>query len=191
MPVVPTLVALLMSWSFMTTAPSTPAHAAMADTLTVASVPAAHTLHLSDGTRVRLIGVDVPPLTYGPEMERWALRTSLDPSVLRSRARSAQAYAADVAEGQPVRLVQDRAFRDENHRTPDGALLAYVIILDDEGNDELMLNAHLLERGFGQARRDEYQEAEAFVRAEEKARDEGRGFWSREGTPQRQARPPR
>jgi len=56
------------------------------DTLVVASVAEAHTLHLSNGERVRLIGVDVPPRTYGPDLEQWALRTSQEPAAGCCRA---------------------------------------------------------------------------------------------------------
>jgi len=161
------------------------------DTLVVASVAEAHTLHLSDGERVRLIGVDVPPRTYGPDLERWALRTSQEPAALRARAEAAHAFVVDTAEGATVELAYDPAYRAHDHRTPDGALLAYVYFIAEDSGDRVFLNEHLLTQGFAQAQRGDYQEADAFIAAETRARGEGRGFWTVDGSTGQRSRPPR
>lgn len=161
------------------------------DTLVVTSVAEAHTLQLSDGERVRLIGVDVPPRTYGPDLERWALRTSQEPAALRAQGEAAHAFAVDAAEGVAVELATDPAYRSRDHRTPNGALLAYVYLLADDSGARVLLNEHLLAHGVARAQRGEYQEAAAFAQAEASARDEGNGLWNTDGNTGQRSRPPR
>lgn len=164
---------------------------AASDTLVVASVAEAHTLHLSNGERVRLIGVDVPPRTYGPDLERWALRTSQEPAALRARAEAAHAFAVEAAEGAAVELAYDPAYRTRDHRTPDGALLAYVYLIAEDSGQHMLLSEHLLAHGFAQAQRGDYQKADAFLEAEAHAREEGNGFWNVHGSTGQRSRPPR
>ncbi len=164
---------------------------AAGDTLVVASVAEAHTLHLSNGERVRLIGVDVPPRTYGPDLEQWALRTSQEPAALRARAEAAHTFTVEAAEGSAVELAYDSAYRSRDHRTPDGALLAYVYLRAEEDGPRVLLNEHLLAQGFALAQRGNYQEAAAFIEAETYAREEGNGFWNVDGGTGQRSRPPR
>ncbi|NBC00004.1 MAG: hypothetical protein GVY15_04010 [Bacteroidetes bacterium] len=164
---------------------------AAGDTLVVASVAEAHTLHLSNGERVRLIGVDVPPRTYGPDLEQWALRTSQEPAALRARAEAAHSFAVEAAAGAAVELAYDSAYRSRDHRTPDGALLAYVYLRAEDDGPRVLLNEHLLAHGFALAQRGDYQEAAAFIAAETRAREEGNGFWNVEGSTGQRRRPPR
>ncbi len=159
--------------------------------LTVETVLEGNKLVLSDGERIQLIGVDLPPRTYGENLERWAMRTSQEPSVLRARAQASYEYVQELAEDAPVRLELDRSYEQQDNRTPDGALLAYVYILDEDGADLFMLNERIVRDGFAQASPGEYLEVASFRRLEEQAREAGRGFWEGASQPRRDARPPR
>lgn len=110
------------------------------------------TVELSDGTRIRYIGVDTPE-TYG-EVECYGPE--------------AKAYNVERVEGREVVLEYDERCTDRYDR-----LLAYVYV------DGHMVNMELLERGLGSLLIippcDRYEDAMA--QAEALAQDYDRGLW--------------
>ena len=124
--------------------------------VTVERVVDGDTLMLDDGTRVRLIGVDAPELGHG--------RGPDDPFAADARQRL-QKLIADSG----VRLEFDRERRDSWFR-----ILAYVYC------DDVLVNEEIIRSGYARAlTRFPFRSSmkRRFRRAEEEARDAGRGMW--------------
>ena len=120
-------------------------------------------LNVPDGaeatTRVRLWGVDTPEKA-GPNGSRPA----------EPFADQATAFTRDLVDGQPVTITL------EPHRLRGkyGRLLVYVELQDGSS-----LNQRLIEAGLSQAdNRWSYARQDAFTRAQERARNAGRGMWA-------------
>jgi micrococcal nuclease len=115
------------------------------------------TLLLTDGTRVRLLGVDTPETKH----------PTLPPEPLGVEASE---FTRQHVEGRAVTLQFDRERRDRYHR-----VLAYVYL------DDWMLNEELIRAGFSRAEtRFPYSSAmkRRFRAAEKEARDNNRGLWA-------------
>jgi micrococcal nuclease len=116
------------------------------------------TLLLTDGTRVRLLGVDTPETRH----------PNLPPEPLGFEA---SAFTRQHVEGRTVSLQFDRERRDRYHR-----VRAYVYL------DDWMLNEELIRAGFSRAEtRFPYSSAmkRRFREAEQEARDNNRGLWAK------------
>ena len=121
----------------------------------VARVIDGDTLLLSNGERVRLIGVDTPELHH-----------PLKP--VQYFAREASEFTREMTEGKQVRLEYDWQNRDRY-----GRLLAYVYL-----QDGTFLNAEIIRQGYGFAyTKYPFRYREEFRQYEREARENGRGLW--------------
>ena len=121
----------------------------------VARVIDGDTLLLSNGERVRLIGVDTPELHH-----------PLKP--VQYFAREASEFTREMAEGKRARLEYDWQNRDRY-----GRLLAYVYL-----EDGTFLNAEIIRQGYGFAyTKYPFRYREEFRQYEREARENGRGLW--------------
>ncbi|MCC7146309.1 MAG: thermonuclease family protein [Phycisphaeraceae bacterium] len=117
------------------------------------------TVELSDGTRIRLWGIDTPEMNYR--------KPNLGPEPF---AQESTEMARTLVEGKTVRLELDPAdTRDRYER-----LLAYIQLPDGTWLNEHLLQAGLArwERRFPHSRRDYYKQLE------QQARAEGVGRWA-------------
>ncbi len=113
------------------------------------------TLLLSNGERVRLIGVDTPELCH-----------PLKP--VQYFAREASEFTREMVEGKKVRLEYDWQKRDKY-----GRLLAYVYL-----KNGTFLNAEIIKQGYGFAyTKYPFRYMEEFRQYEREARENGRGLW--------------
>jgi micrococcal nuclease len=113
------------------------------------------TLLLTDGERVRLIGVDTPE-TKHPQKP------------VQRFGNEAYLFTKRIVEGKEVRLEYDWQKRDKY-----GRLLAYVFLPDGT-----FLNAEIIKQGYGFAyTRFPFKYMEEFRRYEKEARENGRGLW--------------
>ena len=121
----------------------------------VARVIDGDTLLLSNGERVRLIGVDTPEL-YHP----------LKP--VQYFAKEASQFTRKMAEGKRVRLEYDWRRLDRYNR-----LLAYVYL-----EDGTFLNAEIIKQGYGFSyTKYPFRYMEQFQQYEKEARENERGLW--------------
>jgi len=114
------------------------------------------TIVVDDGVRVRLIGVDAPELDecYGEKAHKYLTRILLN---------------------REVELRKDIVAED-----PYGRLLRYVFLIsDDPRRDNLLINKHLVERGYAQAyyTRENNQYYKRISIAENKAVKRNRAMW--------------
>jgi len=160
--------------------------------LTVTRCIDGDTLQLSNGEKVRLIGVDTPESKNNAKTRRDAKRTERDIKSITEQGKRAKEFTRQLVEGKQVRLEFDVRQRDKY-----GRLLAYVYVVSDIPNVVLpnkrighydvqgekyyeeFLNATLVWSGYAQVMtvppNVKYQEL--FHRLQEEARDQGAGFW--------------
>jgi len=173
--------------------------------ITVERVIDGDTLQLSDGSKVRLIGIDTPEASNNPKTRRDSKRTGQDIKTITTLGRRASAFTRSLVEGKEVRLEFDVQKRDKY-----GRLLAYVFFpmrpltgrekaqiqdgdfmndyrsvrvatksFNDKNAQEVMLNAYLLEQGFAQVMtvppNVKYQDQ--FLELQKKARSNQRELW--------------
>ena len=130
------------------------------------------TLVLSDGRKVRLIGVDTPELSDAARNRQNARRNGLDEKTVNTFARSAKAFTEELIEGKQVRLEYDWQRFDKYGRT-----LAYVY----REEDGLLLNAEIIRQGYGFSYLFfPFKRSVEFQKLAEEARIEGRGLWHNE-----------
>lgn len=114
------------------------------------------TIILSNGERVRLIGVDTPETKHPRKPVEYY-------------GKEASAFTKGMVEGKYVRLEYDWQERDKY-----GRLLAYVYLLDGT-----FLNAEIIKQGYGHAfTRFPFKYLEQFRQYEREAREDKRGLWA-------------
>ncbi len=127
---------------------------------TVQRVIDGDTIVLSDGTKVRLIGVDTPEKSH-----------PLKP--VQFYAEKATCFTRKLAEGKDVYLEHDQQRTDKYGRS-----LAYIYILPDS----VFLNEEIIKRGFGFAyTRFPFKYMDRFRETEKDARSRGAGLWADSG----------
>ena len=130
------------------------------------------TLKLSDGRRVRLIGVDTPELHYSKKLIRDARSSNRDIKTIQAMGQAASDFTKSLCVGKKVRLETDVEKYDKY-----GRVLAYVYLEDGS-----FLNAKILEEGYGQVMTipPNVSRAEYFLKLQREAREKEKGFWGAE-----------
>jgi len=130
------------------------------------------TLKLSDGRKVRLIGVDTPELHYSRKLLRDARKSDKDIKTIQAMGQTASDFTKSLCAGKKVRLQTDVEKYDKYGRT-----LAYVYL-----EDGTFVNARILEEGYGQVMTipPNVSRAEYFLKLQEAARIKGKGLWGAE-----------
>lgn len=131
----------------------------------VARVIDGDTIELSDGRRVRYIGIDTPELGDG--------RTAV-----ACFAKEATEENKRQVEGKTVRLEKDISELDRY-----GRILRYVFIgdgTDQVVHPEVFINDHLVRQGFARVATfpPDVRYQEQFLDAQNEAREQGRGLWN-------------
>ena len=128
------------------------------------------TIKLSDGRRIRLIGVDTPELHYSEKLLRDSRRTGQDIKTIQALGKLASDFTTGLCRDKNVRLELDVRKLDRYGRT-----LAYVYL-----EDGTFVNARILEEGYGQVMTipPDVKYSEYFLRLEKQARKAQKGLWS-------------
>ena len=116
------------------------------------------TVVLSDGERVRYIGIDTPELHHPKKPVQYY-------------AREAMEFNRRLVEGKRVKLEFDVERRDKYHR-----LLAYVYL-----EDGTFVNAELMRQGYAQLLTfpPNVKHVDLFIQLQREAREAGRGLWGK------------
>lgn len=130
------------------------------------------TLELSNGERVRLIGVDTPESRDNPKLNRDAKRTGQDRSEIIKMGKEAAEVTRKLVEGKQVRLEYDVQKKDKYGRT-----LAYVYL-----EDGTFVNAEIVKAGYASPMTipPDVKYAEVFQKLYREAREANRGLWKAE-----------
>ncbi|HSP48328.1 MAG TPA: thermonuclease family protein [Clostridiaceae bacterium] len=136
----------------------------------VAQVIDGDTVRLSDGTTVRMVGMNTPETSGEPE----------------AYGEHAKAYAREVLENRTVYLERDVSETDQFGRALRYLWLDRPERIDEESIRKSMFNAMALAEGFAQPYTfpPDVRYADLFMEIATEARDEGKGLWSisRQGT---------
>lgn len=127
------------------------------------------TLKLTNGDRVRLIGVDTPEVHYSDKLLRDAKKTNSDIKTIQEMGKKASDFTKKLVGGKKVRLEFDVERKDRY-----GRLLAYVYL-----EDGTFVNAEIIKEGYGQVMTipPNVKHSEDFVKLQREARDGGKGLW--------------
>ena len=116
------------------------------------------TIVLSNGEKVRLIGVDTPETKHPQKPVEYY-------------GKEASAFTKKMVGGKVVKLKYDVQRRDKY-----GSLLAYVYLMNGT-----FLNAEIIKQGYGHAyTRFPFKYMEEFKQYEKEARENKRGLWTKE-----------
>ena len=128
------------------------------------------TLKLSDGERVRLIGIDTPELHYSNKLLRDSKRTHRDIETIQEMGKRAAMFTKGLCDKKKVRLELDVEKRDKY-----GRCLAYVYL-----EDGTFVNAKIMEEGYAQVMTipPNVKYADYFLKLEKEARANHRGLWA-------------
>lgn len=113
--------------------------AACAHSVTVTRAVDGDTLALSNGKKIRLIGVDTPESFDNAKLARDSKATGQPSSEMQRLGKQSTEYTQSLVAGKRVRLEYGRERKDKYGRT-----LAYVFLTDGK-----MLNREIIRQGFG------------------------------------------
>jgi len=130
------------------------------------------TLKLSNGEKVRLIGIDTPEKYYGKKLLRDAKKDRKDIRTIQEMGNRATRFVKEFIAGKRVRLEFDIEKRDRY-----GRLLAYVYL-----DDGTFLNGKILEEGYAQVFTvpPNVKYADKLLSLQQDARKKKKGFWNSE-----------
>lgn len=136
---------------------------------TVSRVIDGDTLAISDGRKVRLIGVDTPEVYFSDKLLKDSKRSGEDVKTIQALGRRASAFTKDLCLGKKVRLEYDADRFDRYKRT-----LAYVYL-----EDGTFVNAKIVQEGFAQVLTvtPNVKYADLFLKLQDEARQANRGLW--------------
>ena len=136
---------------------------------TVSRVVDGDTIVLSDGRKVRLIGIDTPEVYYSEKLLRDSKKSGQDIKTIQGLGRRASVFTKDLCLGKKVRLEYDVDRYDRYKRT-----LAYIYL-----EDGTFVNAKIMQEGFAQVMTvaPNVKYADLFIRLQKEAREANRGLW--------------
>ena len=128
------------------------------------------TLKLSNGKRVRLIGVDTPEYHYSKKLLKDASRSKTDIKTIQALGKISSDFTKGLVEGKKVRLEFDVERYDRY-----GRILAYVYL-----EDGTFVNAEILKEGYGQVMTipPNVKYYDYFLKLEREARSNNKGLWA-------------
>ncbi len=144
-------------------------HDANAGQLYVKRVVDGDTIALSDGTKVRLIGVDTPELHTSEKLLKDARQSGKDLKIIQRMGSRAKEFTQNRCLGKAVVLEYDVERKDRYGRT-----LAYVYL-----GDGTFLNAEIIKAGYGHIMTipPNVKYSGLFLDMEKEARENSRGLW--------------
>lgn len=138
--------------------------------LIVSKVIDGDTFKMSNGEKVRLIGIDTPEKYDSDKLDRESKNSGRDKETIQKLGEEASLYVKNLVEGKRVKLVREDDYRD---RDKYGRLLRYVYL-----EDGTFINAKIIEDGYANVYNDaEITKIDEFRRLEQEARQNKRGLW--------------
>lgn len=169
---------LLYAALFILTA-CNPAGQAGGPALVVTRVVDGDTFELSDGRKVRLIGVDTPEKWSSQKLDRDAAESGQSRATIQALGKRASEHSSKLVLGKPVELEFEPSNAASDHQDRYGRTLAYVWVLGADGRRSFMANERLIADGFANAYTSyPFSKMDAFRAAERSAREAGRGLWA-------------
>lgn len=146
---------------------------------TVERIVDGDTFELGGGKTIRLIGIDTPEKHMSGKLRSDAERSGHDIETIQAMGEAASAEAQRLGEGRRVRLEYDQNNAARGHKGAYGRILAYVWVVDSQGEPAYMVNRELVANGYANAYlKYPSTRGERFRTIERQARQEGRGLWA-------------
>lgn len=138
--------------------------------LVVSKVIDGDTFKMSDGSKVRLIGIDTPEKYDSDKLDRQSDLSGRDKETIKKLGEAASEFVRKLVEGKRVTLVRETGYEDKDRYN---RLLRYVYL-----EDGTFVNARIIEEGYANV----YNAASVskigeFRRLEREARENKRGLW--------------
>jgi micrococcal nuclease len=140
------------------------------DLLFVKRVVDGDTFELSDGQKVRLLGIDTPEKYESNKLDKDAELSKQDKATVKKLGKLASDYVKGFVEGKNVRLERDPVNDDRDRY---GRLLRYVYL-----EDGTCVNAKIITEGYAQVY-DKFpiSKLDEFRKLQREARENRRGLW--------------
>ncbi len=138
--------------------------------IVVAKVVDGDTFKMSDGSKVRLIGIDTPEKYDSDKLNRESDMTGRDKETIKKLGEAASEYVRKLVEGKRVTLVRESGYEDKDKYN---RLLRYVYL-----EDGTFVNARIIEDGYANVYiAAQVSKINEFKRLEREARENKRGLW--------------
>lgn len=140
--------------------------------LTVSKVIDGDTFKMSNGEKIRLIGIDTPEKFDSDKLEKNSSRSGRDKETIKKLGEASSEYVKKLVEGKRVTLVKDPGYDDKDKY---GRLLRYVYT-----EDGIFVNAKILEDGYANVYYSKsISKMNEFKKLEKEARENKRGLWGK------------
>jgi micrococcal nuclease len=127
------------------------------------------TVVLSDGRKVRLIGIDTPEVYFSEKLLKDSKKSGQDIDTIQALGKRASEFTKKLCLGKKVRVEYDVEKKDRYGRT-----LAYIYL-----EDGTFVNAKIVEEGFAQVLTipPNVKYSDQFIKLQAQARESGKGLW--------------
>lgn len=140
------------------------------DYLIVTKVIDGDTFKMSNGEKVRLMGIDTPEKFESDKLDRQSGQSGRDKEIIKKLGEASSEYVRKLVEGKKVTLVKDPGYDD---RDKYGRLLRYIYM-----EDGTFVNAKILEDGYANVfYSKQISKMDQFKKLEREARENKRGLW--------------
>lgn len=140
------------------------------DYLIVTKVIDGDTFKMSNGEKVRLMGIDTPEKFESDKLDRQSGQSGRDKETIKKLGEASSEYVRKLVEGKKVTLVKDPGYDD---RDKYGRLLRYIYT-----EDGTFVNAKILEDGYANVfYSKQISKMDQFKKLEREARENKRGLW--------------
>ena len=164
-------------------------------TLFVTHVLDGDTIDISDGRRIRLLGIDCPEISENDKLAYDVLKTGISKEIFLTVGREAREFVRDVTMDCELKIKTDLVNSTSDHFDKYGRTLAYVkvywkeppeFLLKDMGKKEIKrwkskwvsLNILLLSNGYAKVyNRFPFTNRQRFTAEERKAKMDKKGIW--------------
>lgn len=128
------------------------------------------TFKMSNGEKVRLLGIDTPEKYDSDKLDRQSGQSGRDKETIKRLGEASSEYVRKLVEGKKVTMVREPGYDD---RDKYGRLLRYIYM-----EDGTFVNAKILEDGYANVfYSKQISKMDEFKRLERDARENKRGLW--------------
>lgn len=138
--------------------------------LIVTKVIDGDTFKMSNGEKVRLLGIDTPEKFDSDKLDRQSSQSGRDKETIKKLGDASSEYVRKLVEGKKVTMIRDPGYDDKDKY---GRSLRYIYM-----EDGTFVNAKILEDGYANVfYSKQISKIDEFKRLERDARENKRGLW--------------
>lgn len=138
------------------------------DFIVVERVVDGDTFKMSNGERIRLLGIDTPEKFQSNKLDKDSKKSGQDKKTIQNLGQMASDYVKNMVEGKRVRLVKEPGTDKDKY----GRSLRYVYL-----EDGTLVNAKIIQDGYANVYPTPISKLDEFRKYEKEARENKRGLW--------------